>query len=177
MTKIRAALTVALIMLLMMVAQKRPSAQTSDRGGAGSDPPAHDVHSQMNYRGEAGMGFSQTETTHHFLLKPNGGVIQVEVNKPSDTADREHIRMHLRHITQAFAAGDFDIPMFVHDTTPPGVREMKRLRAKIHYSFEDTPAGGRVVIATADKECVAAIHAFLRFQIREHKTGDPTADP
>jgi hypothetical protein len=40
--------------------------------------------------------------------------------------------------------------MFVNDTVPPGVPAMKRLRHKIEYSFEETRAGGRVVIATAD---------------------------
>ena len=62
--------------------------------------------------------------------------------------------MHLTHIAQAFASGDFDIPMFVHDTVPPGVPEMKRLREKIHYSFEDTASGGRVVISSTDKDAI-----------------------
>jgi hypothetical protein len=34
--------------------------------------PMHDVHSKMNERGEQGMGFSQTATTHHFFLKADG---------------------------------------------------------------------------------------------------------
>lgn len=142
--------------------------------------PMHDAPSgsagttsTMNERGEKSMGFSQTATTHHFLLKPDGGVIQVLVNDPRDTTDRDNIRIHLAHIAHAFGEGDFDVPMFVHDTIPPGVPEMRRLREKINYSFEETPAGGRVVIATADKEALAAIHTFLRFQIAEHKTGDP----
>ena len=139
--------------------------------------PMHDAHSRMNERGEKGMGFSQTATTHHFLLKADGGVIQVESNSGTDATNRDNIRMHLTHIAQAFASGDFDIPMFVHDTVPPGVPEMKRLREKIRYSFEETPTGGRVVIATADKESLIAIHKFLRFQIDEHKTGDPTVVP
>ena len=79
----------------------------------------------------------------------------------------------MAHIKRAFADGDFDIPMFVHDTVPPGVPEMKRLREKIRYSFEDMPNGGRVVLSTNDKEALAAIHKFLSFQIEEHKTGDP----
>jgi hypothetical protein len=82
--------------------------------------------------------------------------------------------MHLEHIAQAFQNGDFDIPMFVHDTIPPGVPEMKNLRKNIRYSFEDTLNGGRVVIASADKDALDAIHRFLRFQIGEHKTGDST---
>jgi hypothetical protein len=135
--------------------------------------PMHDEHSKMNERGEKGMGFSQTATTHHFLLKPDGGIIQVESRDGADTASRDEIRMHLAHITHAFAEGDFDIPMFVHDTVPPGVPELKRLREKIRYSFEDTPKGGRVVLSTNDKEALAAIHKFLSFQIEEHKTGDP----
>ena len=123
------------------------------------------------------MGFSQTTTTHHFLLKPDGGTIQVQANDPNDIATRDSIRSHLSQIAHAFSEGDFDIPMFVHDTTPPGVTDMKRLRKKITYAFQETPAGGRVLITTADPEALAAIHKFLRFQIEEHQTHDPTADP
>ncbi len=134
--------------------------------------PMHDAHSKMNQRGEKTMGFSQTATTHHFFLKPDGGVIQVEANDPEDKPNRDEIRMHLSHIADAFAKGDFDIPMFVHDTVPPGEPEMKQLREKIQYSFEESPTGGRVVISATDQDAIAAIHKFLRFQIEEHKTGD-----
>ena len=47
--------------------------------------------------------------------------------------------MHLRHIAQAFKSGEFNIPMFVHDQTPPGVETMKKLKDQIHYKYE---AGG-----------------------------------
>jgi hypothetical protein len=126
----------------------------------------------MNARGEKGMGFSQTATTHHFLLNSNGGVIQVEANDPADAANRDSIRMHLQHIAKAFQAGDFDIPMFVHDTVPPGVPVMKKLQKDISYSFDETPNGGRVVISSQDHKALAAIHKFLQFQIKEHETGD-----
>jgi len=133
----------------------------------------HAGHTQMNERGEKGMGFSQTATTHHFYLNESGGIIQVEANDSADLTNRDNIRMHLRHIAHAFENGDFDIPMFVHDTVPPGVTEMKRLQKQIRYSFEETPTGGRVVISSTDKEALNAIRRFLRFQIDEHKTGDP----
>jgi hypothetical protein len=126
----------------------------------------------MNERGEKGMGFSQTATTHHFLLNSNGGVIQVEAKNSADAANRNEIRMHLGHIAKAFQSGDFGIPMFVHDTVPPGVPEMKRFQKNIQYVIEETPNGGRVVISSANKEALEAIHRFLRFQIEEHKTGD-----
>ena len=136
-----------------------------------------DDHAKMNERGEKGMGFSQSATTHHFLLKPDGGAIQVEANDPRDTAARDGIRIHLTHIAHAFSSGDFDIPMFVHDTEPPGVPDMKRLKDKITYSFEQTPNGGRVLIRTSDPAALAAIHKFLRFQIDEHQTKDPLVVP
>jgi len=97
----------------------------------------------MNDHGEKGMGFSQTTTTHHFLLSSDDGVIQVEANDSTDTATRDNIRMHLTHIAKAFASGDFAIPMFVHDTTPPGVPVMKELKDKIRYKFEETAGGAR----------------------------------
>ena len=172
------ALAVCLIVAFAFATARQQEEKTS---GSAAACPMHDAHSQssepspaMNERGEKGMGFSQTTTTHHFLLRPDGGVIQVEVNDPANAADRDNIRKHLAHIAQAFAEGDFAIPMFVHDTLPPGATEMKRLHRKIKYSFEETPRGGRVTIATADRESIAAIHRFLRFQIEEHKTGDAT---
>ena len=133
-----------------------------------------DTHSQMNVRGEKGMGFSQTATTHHFFLTANGGVIQVEANEASDAVNRDAIRMHLRHIADAFGKGDFNIPMFVHDTVPPGVPEMKTLRNEIHYTAENLPNGARVIIASTNKAAINAIHDFMRFQIEEHRTGDST---
>jgi hypothetical protein len=72
-----------------------------------------------------------------------------------------------------FADGQFDIPMFIHDTVPPGVPEMKRLKASIHCSFEETASGGRVRIVTTNTSAIDAIHKFLRFLIQEHQTGDP----
>ena len=134
-------------------------------------------HHAMMSRGEQGMGFSQTATTHHFLLKPDGGVITVSANDSKDSATRDQIRMHLAHIAHAFAAGNFEIPMFVHDQIPPGVEEMKRRASEIQYQFHETQHGGEVVITSSSAEATRAIHDFLVFQIREHKTGDPTALP
>ncbi|MHB8485217.1 MAG: hypothetical protein ACYDCM_05740 [Candidatus Acidiferrales bacterium] len=118
------------------------------------------------------MGFSQTKTAHHFLLTKDGGVIEVSAKDPKDTMSEEQIRMHLQHITSAFARGDFTDPMEVHNQMPPGVPTMKRLKAKIQYKFEETDTGGRVLIHSNSAEALHAIHDFLRFQIREHHTGD-----
>jgi len=135
-----------------------------------------DHHAGVVQRGEshAGMGFSQTTTTHHFTLTPNGGIVQVTANDPKNTEQIETIQMHMKHIAEMFSEGNFSIPHFVHDQTPPGVPTMKELKDSIRYSAEPLSAGGRIKIETSLPEGVAAIHAFLRFQIKDHETGDPT---
>ena len=131
--------------------------------------------SAMNARGDHVMGFDHDKTTHHFTLTKSGGVIQVTANSLDDAASRDHIRMHLQHISKAFAAGDFTDPHDVHAEFPPGVSVMKERRDKIAYSYEETLGGGKVVIRTSDAKAVTAIHEYLQYQIREHKTGDSTA--
>src|SRR6266446_3452589 len=82
--------------------------------------------------------------------------------------------MRFSHIAKRFAAGDFDVPMFIHDTTPPGAPVMAKLRSQIRYLYTGTPGGAKIQISTANPEALQAIHAFLRFQISDHQTGDAT---
>ena len=142
-------------------------------GGAG-----HGSHlAGVNARGESAMGFSQTETEHHFLLTRDGGVILVETlvetKAAADAANRRRVRQHLAHVSRMFAAGDFDTPMLVHARTPPGAERMSRLKADLAYAFEETARGGRIRIRARTPEALAAVHEFLRFQIEDHQTGDP----
>lgn len=131
-------------------------------------------HAAMMKRGDAGMGFSHEKTTHHFILLKDGGTIQVSVNDPKDDASRDHVRMHLSHVAEMFSAGNFDVPMFIHDTTPPGVPTMAKLHSEIHYHYQQTDSGAKVAITATNPEALKAVHEFLRFQISEHQTGDPT---
>jgi hypothetical protein len=132
-----------------------------------------DKDAALKRRGAAAMGFDQDMAVHHFMLTKSGGVIQVEAASASDEATRAAVREHLRAIASAFADGDFGAPRATHDDTPPGVATLERLRAAIAYRFVETPQGGRVEAASSDRDAVAAIHEFLRYQIAEHHTGDP----
>lgn len=134
-----------------------------------------DHHAEMNQRGDHVMGFSHDKATHHFRLYDNGGAIEIDANDKSDVATRDQIRMHLSHIAQMFADGNFRAPMLIHDQVPPGVPVLQRLKRQISYQFSDTERGGRIVITTANAEAVKALHEFLRFQIADHQTGDSTA--
>ena len=135
-------------------------------------PPQSDARRQLDERGAHAMGFDQDDTTHHFLLYQDGGAIDVVVKNMADAANRDAIRMHLPHIATLFSQGNFNLPHFIHATDVPGAVVMARLKGRITYAYRETPGGGRVDIITSDKEALAAIHAFLRFQIIDHKTGD-----
>jgi hypothetical protein len=129
---------------------------------------------QMQHRGQMVTGFDQTKTTHHFSLYEDGGAIEVSVNDPADIANRDAIRAHLPHIAQMFGAGDFDAPMEVHAQQVPGTAEMAKRKDRLTFKYVETPRGGRVDVVTSDKDALAAVHAFLKFQIADHNTGDAT---
>jgi hypothetical protein len=135
----------------------------------------HDQHHrQLNERGRQFMGFDQEATVHHFSLAKDGGRIVVTAKDPNDAASIGRIRDHLAHIAGEFQKGNFDLPALVHDTRAvPGVEAMKKHAASLTFAFEPIDRGAHVRITGGTAEAIAAVHEFLRFQIRDHKTGDP----
>jgi len=135
----------------------------------------HDQHhAALDARGAKFMGFDQQATAHHFILTKDGGRIEVTARDAKDTASVKQVREHLQHIAMVFGKGDFALPGLVHDTkSVPGVDVMKRHSAALTFKFEDIDNGGHVRIAGVTPEAIAAVHEFLRFQITDHKTGDP----
>ena len=119
------------------------------------------------------MGFDQDKATHHFTLSANGGAIAVGANDPADQTTRDQIQAHLKEIAQAFSQGDFEKPLMTHSEVPPGVSAMQRHKGEITYTFERSERGGIVRIATQNADALDAINDFLRYQIKEHATGDP----
>jgi hypothetical protein len=136
------------------------------------DPHAPNPQQGVVERGEHVMGFSHEKTAHHFLLYPNGGEINVSANEASDKGSIDQIRVHMGHISRMFGAGDFKAPMLIHDTNPPGVPGMTRLKEAIKYEYSETDRGARIRLITENSQAVDAIHAFLLFQIIDHQTGD-----
>jgi hypothetical protein len=127
----------------------------------------------LKRRGAKAMGFDQDAATHHFALTADGGEIRVSANSADDAATRDQIRAHLKTIAGEFARGEFAKPQATHAETPAGVEGMQRSKDSIHYAYESTPLGGIVRITTSDATALEAIHAFLRYQIAEHKTEPP----
>jgi len=147
-----------------------------------SDMPSGMTHEQhlaemkkdaaLKARGARAMGFDQDKATHHFRLTDSGGIIEVEANDPHDLVVRDSIRTHLSTIAREFASGNFDKPFATHAEVPPGVPELQRLTNAITYTFEPTDTGGRVRMVSGNADAIRALHTFLRYQIREHRTGD-----
>jgi hypothetical protein len=127
----------------------------------------------LKKRGAEAMGFDQDATTHHFKLTGTGGSIEVTVKDEADEKTVAAIRSHLQSIAGEFAGGHFDKPFQTHGEVPPGVVEMQKSSQKITYRYEDLARGGAVRIETKDARSLDAVHAFLRYQITEHQTGDP----
>jgi hypothetical protein len=121
-----------------------------------SSPGKEHDFAGVNARGDQGMGFSHELTTHHFHLLADGGSIEIQSNEPTDSVSQEAIRRHLAMIAVKFSQGDFAIPMFIHDTVPPGVETMKRLKSKITYEAENTEHGAQLRITTHDAEALTA---------------------
>jgi len=130
-------------------------------------------YEDVNRHGDMAMGFSHTKTLHHFGLTTTGGVIQVQTTDEKDVQSREQIRKHLQHISRAFKQGDFAAPQMTHSRIPPGVPTIQRLKSDIEYKYVETASGGKVVISTANPDALKGVHEFLRFQIQDHRTGDP----
>ena len=126
----------------------------------------------MAKRGDMVMGFSHEKTTHHFELSYDGGAIDVRANDVNDTASRDQIRSHFKHIVQMFADGNFNAPMLVHDTNVPGTATMSKLKNHLHWTLTETPRGARLTVTADNKPVLDAVHEFLRFQIQDHQTGD-----
>ena len=63
----------------------------------------------------------------------------------------------------------------VHDRVPPGVPTLKKKKSAVHWVYEPTELGARIVISTTDARALKAVHDFLRFQIEDHRTADSEA--
>jgi hypothetical protein len=132
---------------------------------------AKDTHAAgVDHRHDETTGMVPDTSVHHFEITRRGGVIRLEAASAADEAGRDQARGHLQHVAQAFAAGDFSMPMFIHGQVPPGAATMTRLRDAIRYRYEPTDRGGQITIDASNRQARRAIHDFLRFQIRDHRT-------
>jgi hypothetical protein len=118
------------------------------------------------------FGMAHDQSAHSFRLFADGGAIELRATNADDEATIAAIRKHLQEITPQFEKGDFSTPAFVHGYTPDGVAQLEQLRNAITYRYEKLDRGGRIRITTKSADALAAVHAFLRFQVIEHRTAN-----
>jgi len=162
-------ITAVLYILLASTAPDCPMHAEHMRAKADAVTPDAANGPEVDHRHDS-FGFSHGESKHSFKVMKDGGAIELTGD---DDATVAKIRPHLQHIAESFQKNDFATPAFVHDREPAGVANMKRLRESIAYKYEEIPHGARVRMTTTSQEAIDAIHEFLRFQIVEHRTGDP----
>ena len=123
----------------------------------------------MDHRHGDVVGADPSSLTHRFVSTQNGGDVVLD-RKAGDTLTTAQIRTHLEEIAKAFASGDFSTPMMIHEKAADGADVMTKKSSAIRYEVEDTPTGGVLHIRSIDREALDAIHRFIAFQNREHRT-------
>lgn len=144
-------------------------------GGKSDDKPlmatadADSSYQAMDHRHGAVVGVDPSSLTHRFVSTPDGGDVVLE-RKAGDTIAIVQIKTHLQGIAHAFSTGDFTTPAFVHEKSADGADVMAKKGGAITYTVVDSPEGAVLRMRTTDTEALDAIHAFIDFQNREHKT-------
>jgi hypothetical protein len=158
----RAASPVSLLLALLACGPEDPEVARR-RIIAGTDSGFAGVQA----RGEVAMGVNQYTSRHVFEPLPDGGRIELQ-RSATDSAGTARIRRHMEQIARQFAAGDFQLPGFVHAERVPGTSVMAARRGRIQYSVEMLPRGAALRVRSQDSAAVRAIHEFLAFQRKDH---------
>jgi hypothetical protein len=164
--------TVVVVGLAVPMGTRSASASQAHDHASCPHRPADAHGAGVDQRHDQTTGMAPDTSVHHFAITSRGGVIRLEAASVADEEGRDEARQHLERVARSFAAGDFSMPMFIHGQVPPGAAAMTRLREAIRYRYEPTDRGGRITIDTSNREARRAIHDFLRFQIRDHRTGE-----
>ena len=161
----------ALRVLLLLVALALGMGILPAGALAQSSPPGEDPDfASLQERGAIGMGVDQYASTHLFDALSDGGRIEYQYDR-DDPDGIARIRRHLKEIQEAFQAGDFSAPAFVHGQEVPGTDVMADRRAHIQYRYRDLPRGGELRLVTEDPDALQAIREFMAFQRDDHRAG------
>lgn len=149
-------------------ASASPVAAGGTAGGAAEAPAAPGRQAEVHHMGGGVMPFSLDRTTHVFEMTVTGGVQDVVVKSPADSAQIPLIRRHLSHEAERFRAGDFSDPRSLHGAGMPGVAELSAAGGALQVEYRDLPDGGRIVYSASDPEVITAIHRWFGAQLSDH---------
>jgi hypothetical protein len=129
---------------------------------------------QKNDKDPKPTPIDQDKAIHHFYLLKNGGAVEVSAKDPSDKPTIDAIQKNLETQAKLFEKGNFDAPIAEHGKLPDGVNTIKKLRKEITFEVMQMDSGAALRMFTVNTQARQAIQDYLKFQIEERHTGDPT---
>ena len=155
---------------ILLAALAAPASLPAQHAAHGAHHATSDsAFRSLQTRGARVMGVDQYTSSHRFESLRDGGriVLQRDVD---DSAGTAQIRAHLREVADRLARGDFSLSEQVHATEIPGARTLVAKRRAVRYAFRPLARGGEVRITSGDPAAVRAVHEFLAFQRRDHRS-------
>ena len=127
----------------------------------------------VNSRFGKALGTDVEKIVQHYYLLKNGGVMEFTAKDPGDTSTISALQKYMNAQKDLFEKGKIDADAEVHSRVPDGVPALKKLRNEITFFAVKSENGAALRMFSVDNEARQAIQQFLKFQISEHKTGDP----
>jgi hypothetical protein len=134
-------------------------------------PPTGD--SDINARFSKSLGTDANRIFQHYYLVKNGGVIEFTAKDPADNASVAAVQKYLATQKDLFEKGKNEGDADVHGKIADGVPVLKKLRNEITFFTVKNEDGAVLRMFSTNDQARQAIQDFIKFQINEHKTGDP----
>jgi hypothetical protein len=143
-------------------------------GLAGQEPPKPYVDPALLSRATRVSGFESDRVNRHFYVLKNGGAVEITAKDANDESTIKAIQSYLKKESDMWTKGNFDTIAAVYGKAPEAIAQLKKLRDNVTYAAVPEENGAVVRMLTVNPMAKTAIHDYLRFQIDQLKTGDPT---
>ncbi len=118
------------------------------------------------------MPFNLEQTLHVFSKIEKGGLQQVIVKDPKDSAADNQIKLireHLAKIAKDFKQGDFSDPKKIHGENMPGLKALQAAKkGELSIGYQEIPTGAEILYSADNLKLVEAIHQWFDAQLSDH---------
>lgn len=138
------------------------------------EPPRPFVDPALLSRVSKASGFDSERVNRHFYVLKNGGAVEITAKDSGDEATIKAIQTYLKKESDLWTKGNFETVTAVYGRPAEGTVQLKKLRDDVTFAVVPEENGAVIRMLTVNPTAKAAIHDYLRFQIDQLKTGDPT---
>lgn len=131
------------------------------------------TENDLNSRFSKVLGTDVDKIVQHYYLVKNGGVIEFTAKDPADNATISTVQKYLEAQKGLFEKGKTEADSDLYGKVPDGLLALKKLRNDITFFAVNTDNGAALRMFSVNEQARQAIQDFMKFQINEHKTGDP----